>query len=218
MVEREKTLAKIKDQSLIAVVRGASRPAALEVSNALIEGGVEAIEIAYTTPEADRVLADLENEHGNNVLLGAGTVTTPDQIERSVVAGASFLVSPGFDPELVSQMKQTGLAFIPGVLTPSEVMAALRLEIDTVKLFPGSFGGPSYAKSLLGPFPEVSFVPTGGVSLENVDAWFAAGVSAVGVGSALVPTALGNRNHRDMVGLAQQFLRAVQKAKEKHFM
>ena len=214
-MEQQKTLARIRELGLIAVVRTNSRTAALEVSNALIKGGVEAVEITYTTPEADKVMADLNSEYGDGILLGAGTVTTPDQVERSVSAGATFLVSPGLDPELVSQMKQTGLAVMPGVLTPSEAMAALRLQIDTVKFFPGSLGGPSYIKSLLGPFPGMSFVPTGGVSLENIEKWFAAGVLAVGVGSVLVPADLENKDRRDVVGLAQQFVRAVQRAKEK---
>lgn len=210
-MEQSKTLARIKKLGLIAVVRGESRASALEVSSALIEGGVEAIEITYTTPEADRVIEELGIEHGNNVLLGAGTVTMPDQVERSVAAGAIFLVSPGLDQELLSQMKQTGLTVMPGVLTPSEVMTALHLGVDTVKLFPGSLGGPSYVKSLLGPFPDVSFVPTGGVSVENIDEWFAAGVSAVGVGSALAPSTLEGCDRSEVVARANEFVRVVSK-------
>lgn len=215
MVERKKTLAKIRDLGLIAVVRGASRAAALKVSTALIEGGVKVIEITYTIPEAHRLIEELNVEYGDSILLGAGTVTAPDQVERSVAAGATFLVSPGLDPGLVSQMKQTELAVMPGVLTPSEVMAALRLGIKTVKLFPGSLGGPSYVKSLLGPFPEMSFVPTGGVSLENVEEWFAAGVLAVGVGSALAPADLERKDRSYVVAQAREFVRAVQNTKEK---
>lgn len=211
-MERKNTLAKISKVRLIAVVRGTSRVAALEVSNALIEGGIEAVEIAYTTPAADKVIEDLNSEHGDRILLGAGTVITPDQVERSVAAGATFLVSPGLDPELVSLMQETELAVMPGVLTPSEVMTALRLGIRTVKLFPGSLGGPSYVKTLLGPFPEVSFVPTGGVSLENIEEWFAAGVFAVGVGGALAPPDLERKDHSDVVELARKFVRAAQSA------
>jgi 2-dehydro-3-deoxyphosphogluconate aldolase/(4S)-4-hydroxy-2-oxoglutarate aldolase len=96
-------------------------------------------------------------------------------------------------------MQQTNLAVLPGTLTPSEVMLAQRLGLKVVKLFPGSLGGPSYLKNLLGPFPEMGFLPTGGVSLENVGEWFEAGAFAVGVGSALAPTKLGEAQGRDEV-------------------
>nr|MDP9457305.1 bifunctional 4-hydroxy-2-oxoglutarate aldolase/2-dehydro-3-deoxy-phosphogluconate aldolase [Actinomycetota bacterium] len=148
-------------------------------------------EVAFTTPEADRAIGELNEEHGDRILLGAGTVTTTDEVEKAVAAGATFLVSPGCDPELVPVMRGTGLAVLPGVLTPSEVMLAGRLGVSVVKLFPGSLGGPSYLKALRGPFPGVSFLPTGGVSEGNVRGWFGAGAFAVGAGGALAPAALG---------------------------
>lgn len=193
------TLDRIRELGLIAVVRGATCAAAVEVSGALIEGGVFGIEVTFTTPEAHRAMRELNEEHGDRILLGAGTVTTPDHVEKSVESGAAFLVSPGCDPELLPLMQRTGLAVLPGVLTPSEVMLALRFGVEVVKLFPGSFGGPSYLKALRGPFPEVSFLPTGGVSAENVADWFAAGAFAVGAGGALAPPALPKGGGRDQV-------------------
>lgn len=198
-MEGNQTLEKVRELGLIAVVRGESREAATEVSSALIEGGVLGIEITFTTPEAHRVIEDLSQEYGERILLGAGTLTTPNQVEQAASAGAIFLVSPGCDPELVPLMQQTNLAVLPGTLTPSEVMLAQRLGLKVVKLFPGSLGGPSYLKNLLGPFPEMGFLPTGGVSLENVGEWFEAGAFAVGVGSALAPTKLGEKQGRDEV-------------------
>ncbi|MEW6637835.1 MAG: bifunctional 4-hydroxy-2-oxoglutarate aldolase/2-dehydro-3-deoxy-phosphogluconate aldolase, partial [Actinomycetota bacterium] len=190
------TLERMRELGLVAVVRGESCESAIEVSGALIEGGVLGIEITFTTPEADRALRELNEEHGERILLGAGTVTTQEQVEKAVNGGAAFLVSPGCDPELVSLMQETGLAVLPGVLTPSEIMLALHSGVGTVKLFPGSLGGPAYLKALRGPFPNVSFVPTGGVSEENVGAWFAAGAVAVGVGGALAPPSLGPGRER----------------------
>ena len=111
-------------------------------------------------------------------------------------------------------MQQTGLAVMPGVLTPSEVMLALRMGVEVVKRFPSSLGGPSYLKALRGPFPEVSFVPTGGVSEENVGEWFSAGAFAVGVGSALVPRSLGGPREREqVVERARRLVEAVREAK-----
>lgn len=211
MAEREysDTMARILDLGVIAVVRGESVEAAVEVSDALIEGGVLGIEVTFTTPEADRAMRELHEKHGDGIVLGAGTVTSPEEVERSVAAGATFLVSPGCDPELVPLMQETGLVVLPGVLTPSEVMLAGRLGITAVKLFPGSLGGPSYLKALRGPFPEVSFMPTGGVSAENVGEWFAAGAVAVGVGGALAPPSLAATGRESVVERATGLVEAV---------
>jgi 2-dehydro-3-deoxyphosphogluconate aldolase / (4S)-4-hydroxy-2-oxoglutarate aldolase len=209
----DQTLKRTEDLGLLAVVRGESRRAALEVVGALIEGGVLGIEITFTTPEAVRVIRDLDEEYGDSILLGAGTVTTDEQVERAAEAGASFLVSPGSDPKLLPAMLGTGLLVLPGVLTPSEVMLARRLGAQAVKLFPGSSGGTSYLKALRGPFPDVPFVPTGGVSLENIDDWFAAGAFAVGAGGALAPSSIEGRDRGEVVENARQFAKAVRTAK-----
>ena len=207
------TLGRIRELGVIAVVRGATCASAVEVSDALIEGGVLGIEVTFTTPEAHRAMRELNEEHGDRILLGAGTVTTPDHVELSVESGAAFLVSPGCDPELLPLMQRTGLAVLPGVLTPSEVMLALRFGVEVVKLFPGSLGGPSYLKALRGPFPGVSFLPTGGVSAENVADWFAAGAYAVGAGGALAPASLGEGQERErIVERAEKLVDAVRGA------
>ena len=209
----DQTLKRTEDLGLLAVVRGESRRAALEVVGALIEGGVLGIEITFTTPEAVRVIGDLDEEYGDSILLGAGTVITDEQVERAAEAGASFLVSPGSDPKLLPAMLGTGLLVLPGVLTPSEVMLARRLGAQAVKLFPGSSGGTSYLKALRGPFPDVPFVPTGGVSLENINDWFAAGAFAVGAGGALAPSSIEGRDRGEVVENARQFAKAVRAAK-----
>jgi len=217
MVEHKSGAAmeRIRELGLIAVVRGATAEAAVEVSSALIEVGVLGIEVAFTTPEADRAIQELNEEYGDRILLGAGTVTTTGQVERAVEGGATFLVSPGCDPELLPHMQRTGLAVLPGVLTPSEVMLAGRLGVDAVKLFPGSLGGPSYLKALRGPFPDTSFLPTGGVSAQNVGDWFAAGAFAVGVGGALAPATLEGRDRSGVVERAAGLVEAVRSAMEK---
>lgn len=206
-------LGRIGELGLVAVVRGASASAAVEVSGALIEGGVHGIEVAFTTPGAEEAMRTLREEHGDRVLVGAGTVTTREHVEKAVEAGAAFLVSPGCDPDLVPTMLDTGLAVLPGVLTPSEVMLAGRLGVGTVKLFPGSLGGPAYLKALRGPFPEVGFVPTGGVSAENVTDWFAAGALAVGAGGALAPSQVEEGGRGRVVEGAARLVEAVEGAR-----
>ena len=212
-MEPNRTLKKIEDLGLLAVVRGESRSAALEVVGALVEGGVVGIEITFTTPEAPQVIRDLDEKYGHGILLGAGTVITREQVDQAAEAGSTFLVSPGCDPELLPAMLGTGLLVLPGVLTPSEVMLARRLGAPAVKLFPGSSGGPSYLKALLGPFPDVSFVPTGGVSVDNVPDWFAAGARAVGAGSALAPPSLVGRDRNEVVESARRFAEAARVAR-----
>ena len=209
----DRTLKRVEDLGLQAVVRGESHRAALEVVDALVEGGVLGIEITYTTPDAARVMRDLDEKYGGRILLGAGTVTTREQVEEAVGSGATFLVSPGCDPELVPAMLQTGLLVLPGVLTPSEVMLALRLDVPAVKLFPGSSGGPSYLKALLGPFPDTPFVPTGGVSVDNTRDWFVAGALAVGAGGTLAPASLAGRARDEVVENARTFAEAVGSAR-----
>jgi 2-dehydro-3-deoxyphosphogluconate aldolase/(4S)-4-hydroxy-2-oxoglutarate aldolase len=212
-MDRNRTLERVGELGLLAVVRGESRAAALEVVGALVEGGVLGIEVTFTTPEAGRVMEDLKDEYGDRILLGAGTIEERRQVEQAVAAGATFLVSPGCDPELVSRMRDTGLAVMPGALTPSEVMLARRLGADAVKLFPGSLGGPPYLKALRGPFPDATLLPTGGVSEENVRDWFAAGAFAVGAGGALAPSALKDERHREeVVARASSFAAATHAA------
>jgi 2-dehydro-3-deoxyphosphogluconate aldolase / (4S)-4-hydroxy-2-oxoglutarate aldolase len=209
-MEPDRTLKRTEE---LGVVRGESPEAALEVVGALIEGGVLGIEITFTTPEAPRVISDLAREYGDSILLGAGTVTTREQVEQSAEAGSTFLVSPGSDPDLLPTMLQTGLLVLPGVLTPSELMLARGLGAPAVKLFPGSSGGPSYLKALRGPFPDVPFVPTGGVALDNIADWFAAGALAVGAGSALAPSSLEGRDRGEVVENARRFAEAVRAAR-----
>ena len=209
-----RTLQRIRDLGLIAVVRGTTAEDAIEVSDSLIEGGILCVEIAFTTPRAQEVMAKLGRDHGEKILLGAGTITDKEQAKLAARAGAQFLVSPGLDPELVPHMRETGLTVLPGVLTPSEVMLASRLSFQCLKLFPGSLGGSSYLKTLRGPFPELSFVPTGGVSPENASEWFEAGAIAVGSGSVLAPPSLKDLDRATVVGYARRFVEAVRKAQD----
>jgi len=209
-VSPDAVLHRLRALGLVAVVRGESRAAAREVASALVEGGVLGIEITFTTPDADGVIADLA-AYGEDILLGAGTVTSAEQAQAAAAAGARFLVSPGLEPALLEAMRATGLAVLPGVLTPSEVMLAVRHGVRVLKLFPGSAGGPSHLRALLGPFPELAFVPTGGVSVGNVGEWFDAGAVAVGVGGALAPARVQDRDA--LVARARELVAAVAEAR-----
>ena len=179
-------LAPLTTARVLAVVRAPSAESALLAADALIAGGIVGLEITYSTPDAPAVIRELDARYGERIYLGAGTVTTPEEAEKAADAGARFLVSPGTRRELTAAMKATGLLALTGALTPSEVMAAIEYGTDVVKIFPASLGGPGFLKSLRGPFPDVALMPTGGVTPDNLDAWFAAGAVAVGAGGDLV--------------------------------
>jgi 2-dehydro-3-deoxyphosphogluconate aldolase/(4S)-4-hydroxy-2-oxoglutarate aldolase len=213
-MEKQAVVDKIKELGLLAVIRGPSPELTIDMVKALVDGGVLGIEITYSTPQAESVVARLANDFGNQILLGMGTLTQPFQAPSACAAGAQFLVSPICEPGLVQAMAATGLVIMAGALTPTEVFQAYQLGTDIVKIFPGSIGGPAYVKALKGPFPYISLMPTGGVNESNVRDWFAAGVVAVGAGSELCPPNLAREGKfAEISKRAAEFTRRVQEAR-----
>jgi len=208
------TLAPLGEAGLIAVVRADIPEHAVRVTGALLDGGVSAIELTFTTPGADEALAEARKVYGDTVLLGAGTIREPTQVDAAVRAGADFLVTPHLRPDLLRAMLATGLPCLPGVFTPSEVAQALELGAVAVKLFPASTGGPGHLRSLRGPFPDLQVVPTGGIDVGDLAAWFAAGALAVGAGSELCPRGLMQEgNWNEITRRARQFTEAALSAR-----
>ncbi len=214
-VSEDDPLAALRAATVVAVLRAPTADAGIRASAALIAGGVTGIEITYSTPDAAAVIRTVREQHGDAVYLGAGTVLQPAQAVEAVDAGAEFLVSPGTEPGLAAAMLDTGVTVLSGALTPSEVMATLACGVHVVKLFPASLGGPSYLKSLRGPFPHVTFVPTGGVDAGNLGDWLAAGAVAVGAGSDLCsPAAMAAGDWETITATAQRFATAARRARE----
>lgn len=182
-------LSPLVSARVLAVVRAPSADSALRAADALVEGGVTGLEITYSTPDAASVIRTLAERYGDAAYIGAGTVTTVQQALEASDAGARFLVSPGTLPELTGAMLGTGSVVLTGALTPTEVMTAVALGVDVVKLFPAALSGPALMRALRGPFPDVPMMPTGGVTPANLGEWLAAGALAVGAGSDLVSTA-----------------------------
>ncbi|MBT2474434.1 bifunctional 4-hydroxy-2-oxoglutarate aldolase/2-dehydro-3-deoxy-phosphogluconate aldolase, partial [Microbacterium sp. ISL-103] len=156
-------LSRARATGVLAVLRAPSPELALEASEAIIRGGVTGIEVTFSTPDAPAVIRELIARHGDAAYIGAGTVTTVEQAALAADAGAEFLVSPGTLPALTRAMLDTGRVVMTGAMTPTEVMGALELGVDVVKIFPASLGGPSYLGALRGPFPDAPLMPTGGV-------------------------------------------------------
>jgi 2-dehydro-3-deoxyphosphogluconate aldolase / (4S)-4-hydroxy-2-oxoglutarate aldolase len=208
------SLTPIADAGVIAVLRAPSADAAVGAVDALVAGGVTAIEVTYSTPDVPRVLATVAERYGDTVILGAGTVRRGEQAREAVGAGATFLVSPGIDDEIAGEMAATGATVMLGAVTPTEVMRAVKLGAHAVKIFPGSLVGPAYLKALRGPFPDVALMPTGGVSAANVGEWLTAGAFAVGAGGELASGAdIGAGRWEAVRESAERFVTAVRAAR-----
>jgi 2-dehydro-3-deoxyphosphogluconate aldolase/(4S)-4-hydroxy-2-oxoglutarate aldolase len=215
-MNKTEVLEKIKDLGLLAVIRGPSAELTVQMVEALVKGGVKGIEITYSTPNAEEVVRTLVKKFGDEIVLGIGTLTNPQQAITAKEAGANFLVSPICEKELVCAMVASGLATMAGALTPTEVFQAYSLGTDVVKIFPGSLAGPAYIKALKGPFPYIPMMPTGGVNAGNMADWFASGVVAVGAGSELCPPQLAKEGKFDEISRrAGEFIAVVQAARSK---
>ncbi|MGW0434809.1 bifunctional 4-hydroxy-2-oxoglutarate aldolase/2-dehydro-3-deoxy-phosphogluconate aldolase [Micromonospora sp. NPDC003197] len=175
----------LRAHRLLAVVRADDPDAALASILALAEAGITLIEVSLTSKDAIGVLVRARAELGPEVPLGAGTVLTEGDVVQAEQAGADFVVMPGLAPALAESVR-LGLPALVGALTPTEVITASVAGASAVKLFPAAPGGVDYLRTLREPFPDVPFVPFGGVDIESARAYLAAGAVAVGVGSALL--------------------------------
>ena len=183
----EQVLERIGEVGIVPVVRASSREQALEAVEAIEAGGIPVVEITMTVPDALGTIREVARRIGQRVLVGAGTVTNAAAARECLEAGARFLVSPGLSLPVLELARALGALAIPGALTPTEVMTAREAGASVIKIFPcGSVGGAKYIKALSGPFPDLRFIPTGGVSPANVAEYFAAGAFAVGMGSDLI--------------------------------
>ena len=167
---------------VIAIVRGATDdlPGLLDW---LVESGIQMVEITTNTPRWQTAVEMAGTRGFTHV--GVGTVLSSEHVAQAAAAGATFTVAPGLDADVVSACVDAGLAHLPGVMTPSEIQQALSLGLSMLKLFPAGSLGLGYLRSVLGPFDEVSFIPTGGVTAFSAGEWLDAGAVAVGLGGAL---------------------------------
>lgn len=168
----------------VAIVRMPDQEAGQNVADRIVAAGLTTIEITLTNPGALSIIENLAKRVG--VLVGVGTVVDSKDVVRAKNAGASFIVSPNTDEEVIGETKRAGLLSLPGVATPSEVAAAKKYGADILKLFPASTFGPGHLKALRDPFPGNFWCPTGGLSADTVGDWFAAGANIVGVGGPLI--------------------------------
>lgn len=177
---------RIRAARVVAVLRLRDHTRAVQVAETLAEGGVTALEFTLDDPGGIGAIEKVAARVGGHVLVGAGTVTETAQVTAARDAGARFCVSPHLDPAVVAAANGAGLAPLPGIATPTELLAARRAGARLLKLFPAGPLGIAYLKALKGPFGDAELIPTGGVELDDIGSWLAAGATAVGVGSSLV--------------------------------
>ncbi len=206
---------QIEDLGLVPVVRASSADEAMQAIEAIKAGGVNVLEITMTVPGAVRVIEQVADSYGSEVLVGAGTVLDPETARACLLAGAQFIVSPALNIATIELCHRYSAPVAPGVLTPTEVITAWSAGVDFVKVFPcGSVGGASYVKNLKGPFPQVKIIPTGGVSLATAADFIKAGAAALGVGTDLVDVkAIREGNAQIVTERARQFVEIVKTAR-----
>ena len=211
---RQELASRLIDVGIIAVVRLAEPQQALPVAEALIAGGVVAIEITMTVPDALSVITQLSRAIGARGLLGAGTVLDIASCKNAIEAGAAFVVSPIMRPPIAAAAHALDCPVMLGSYTPTEAQMAHEAGADFIKVFPADRLGPSYIKALRAPLPHLRIIPTGGVDLQTAPAFIQAGCVALGVGSALLsPALIANRKWDELSRLASQFVAALRNAR-----
>ena len=187
-IKKAEVLAHIRQTGLVPVLRAESADQGFALAEAILEGGVDVLEVTMTVPGAVALITRLVKEKPD-ILVGAGTVLDADSARACIAEGAQFIVSPAFDEETVAYCRREEVAVLPGALTPTEVIRAWRAGADVIKVFPASaMGGASYLRSLRAPLPEINVIPTGGVSLTTAREFLDAGAYALGIGADLVNT------------------------------
>ena len=210
---REAIIQKVLDKKIIAIVRGVYGEDALNLAKALYAGGIELLEVTFdqSKPESLNRTSDtvrlLCQELGDKMYFGAGTVTTIEMLNLAKEAGASFIVSPDFNPEVIKATVEAGMVSMPGAMTPTEILTAYRAGADFVKVFPTAGLGSSYIKAVRGPLNHIRLLAVGGVNEKNITEFLTAGCVGAGVGGNLVnKTWIANGEWDKITALAKEFI------------
>jgi 2-dehydro-3-deoxyphosphogluconate aldolase / (4S)-4-hydroxy-2-oxoglutarate aldolase len=210
----EEVIERILDTRMIAILRGFTPEEAVRAGRALADGGAGVLEVSLVDPQAPRSIEGLRAQLGGECSVGAGTVITESGAEAAMDAGADFLFSPGLNQRVIAAAERRGALPIPGVLTASEVTSALALGARLMKLFPAEPLGSAYLKQMLGPFPDIRLVPTGGVGPANAAAYLSAGAVALGAGTSVANPAWAREGrYEHFERAAADFLRSLDETK-----
>ena len=220
-ISQAKVADLIRREKLFAILRGVKRDQVVNTARALRRGGIKLLEVTFNHDDSHGVEETLEclnrirEALSVDIIPGAGTVLTADQVQLAANAGAQFIVSPNVDQSVIRATKDLGMVSLPGALTPTEILYAHRAGADMVKLFPGGSLGPDYIKAMGGPLKGIPLVVVGGVDLGNILQFFEAGAVGVGLGSNLVNSQEANKgNFSDIEEKARAFAKKIQISKE----
>lgn len=197
-------LDELKANGIVAVVRGKSHEEARGYMEACLRGGIKSLELTYTIPNVCELIKEYSSH--TEALIGVGSVLNGKMASDAIEAGAKYVVSPGYSEEVNKVCKEMNVLYLPGCMTVSEIMKAMDAGNKMIKLFPGDVFGAKYVKAIKAPIPNVEIMPTGGVSVDNIEEWFANGVSCVGVGSSLIKGSL-----EDIENTAKAFMKKIEK-------
>ena len=213
-MSHQETLSKIRATGVVAVIRMEDPARLTRVVEAVQSGGVQCIEITMTVPGAIDIIQALAKEVPDDVVLGAGTVVRPEEAEAVIDAGASFVVAPNLNLEVVKTCRDRDIVVAPGCFSPTEIVNGWEAGADLIKVFPASVLGPKYFGKVGGPLPDIPLMPTGGVTVENAASWIQAGAVAVAIGSDLLQKeAIRNENYDVLAERAERLVQNVQNAK-----
>lgn len=214
MPAKDEVLKRMHEIGVFGIFRVDSPDVCFKAMDALRAGGLQALEVTTTTPNAIEVVRQARRKYGNETLIGMGTVLDAETAEKSIEAGAQFIVGPSLQKEVIDVCKRHDVVSCPGTLSASEVVQAWKWGADLVKLFPISQVGPGYMKALLGPLPWIRFVPVGGVEVENAGDYIKAGAYCLGVGGGLVSKKAISAGRFDLLTqAARDILKAVADAR-----
>jgi 2-dehydro-3-deoxyphosphogluconate aldolase/(4S)-4-hydroxy-2-oxoglutarate aldolase len=213
-MSRLQVVQEIEATGVVAVIRLKEPDKLRAVVDALMAGGVRALEVTMTVPGAVGLIESLARSLPAGFQLGAGTVLDPETARQVILAGARFIVAPTLSLATVEMCHRYDVAALPGCFTPTEILTAWQAGADVIKVFPATALGPTFFKDMRGPLPQIKLMPTGGVTLANAGDWIKAGAVAIGVGTALVDTkAIADGNFARIAENARTIIQAVQAAR-----
>jgi 2-dehydro-3-deoxyphosphogluconate aldolase/(4S)-4-hydroxy-2-oxoglutarate aldolase len=216
-MEKREVFNRMMSEGLVPVIRVSSAQEAIDVADAIKEGGVTLIEITMSVPGAIDVIKGLAQKYRDEIIMGAGTILDPETGRAALLAGAQFIVTPTLNLDVIQLAHRYSAVVVPGAMTPTEILTAWNAGADMVKVFPAAqLGGPEYLKAIRGPLPQILLVPTGGVNLQNAGAFIKAGAAALGVGGELVDKkAVKEKKFHIITENTRAFIKAIREARGK---